>query len=196
MVSISVFGRAVSDVHESGTATDVPRGHFIIESQDPGSWPLRYSVTVFGNLVERAVREIKIGTPVFCSGRLSCGGPQKRVSIALSGSKFCGRSLPMSMPKTPLELLLATLADFEEHADRAERKATVPALKRLAKKLEIQSLELSEQRLRLTYAESIRDLETLRDLALSQHAEIREWSAEILNLKRQPRTLPFQNIQL
>lgn len=103
----------------------------------------------------------------------------------------------MSIPKTPLELLLASLATFEEHSDRAERKAAIRPLQRLAKKLEIQMLPLEEQRWRLTAAESAGDKQTLRDLLEhSQHEEIQSWWGEILNLKRQPHTLPFQNIQL
>ena|ERR1700730_2734769 len=99
--------------------------------------------------------------------------------------------------KNPLERLVAALKDFGDQADREQKKAAIPFLARLAKKLQIQMLELQQQRLMLTAAESARDKETLRALEeFSQHEEIRDWSAEILNLKRQPRTLPFQNIQL
>ena len=101
--------------------------------------------------------------------------------------------------KSPIELLVAVLADFEEHATREEKKSAIAPLQRLAKKLEIQSLELQQQRLMLTAAESAGTTgkEILRWLKeFSDHEEIREWSAEILALKRQPRTLPFQRIQL
>lgn len=84
MVAISVFGRVVAGPHESGTAHDVRRVHFIVESADENSWPLRYEIVAFGKIAERAIGEIKPGAMVFCAGRLSAGGPQRRVSLALS----------------------------------------------------------------------------------------------------------------
>jgi hypothetical protein len=93
----------------------------------------------------------------------------------------------MSPHKSPLERLLATLADFEQHATPAEKKAAILPLQRLSRKLEIRSLELLEQRLLLTRAEGSRDKITLRDLAdFSQFPEIVEWSFSILHPK--PRT--------
>jgi len=97
--------------------------------------------------------------------------------------------------KSPLELLLATLADFEQHSDREEKKSAIPALQRLAKKLEIQLLPLLEQRLRLIAAEGAGDKETLRGLAtFSQFPEITEWAVEILNPK--PRTPGYPRLAL
>ncbi len=101
------------------------------------------------------------------------------------------------MLKEPLDMLLAVLADFEEHGTRDEKKSAIPALRRLSRKLEIQSLELHQQRLMLTAAESASDKEKLSDLnRYSTFPEIVEWSAEILNLKRQTRTLSYQTLQL
>jgi hypothetical protein len=102
------------------------------------------------------------------------------------------------MLKEPLDTLLAVLADFEQNGTREEKKSAIAPLQRLAKKLEIQSLELHQQRLMLTIAEIAGDKETLQALrAHSQFPEITEWCSEILlNAKRQPRTLPFQRIQL
>jgi hypothetical protein len=92
--------------------------------------------------------------------------------------------------KTPLELVIEALADFEQHGTRDEKKSAVPVLRRLTRKTEIQLLELLDQRLMLTQAEGTRDRDTLRDLAeFSQHEEIRTWSLEILNPK--PRTPGF-----
>ena len=95
--------------------------------------------------------------------------------------------------KNPLELLLATLTDFEQHASREEKKSAIIPLQTLAKKIKIRSLELLDQRLMLTQAESTRDRETLLALSrFSQHQEIREWATEILNPK--PRTPGFLGI--
>ena len=99
--------------------------------------------------------------------------------------------------KSPLEGLVVALADFEDHAAPVEKKDAILPLQRLAKKLEIQSLELHQQRLMLTAAEFAGDKATIRALGThSSFPEIIEWSAEILNAKLQPRTLTFQNIQL
>lgn len=98
--------------------------------------------------------------------------------------------------KSPVEILVAALSVFEERASREEKKDAIPALRRLSRKLEIQSLELLDQRLKLTHAEATRDRETLRDLSEFGHEEIRIWAAEVLNVKRQPRTLALQNIHL
>jgi hypothetical protein len=98
---------------------------------------------------------------------------------------------------SPFEVLVAALADFEEHGTREEKKSAILPLQREAKKLEIRSLELQVQRWMLTAAEIAGAKDTLRALAeFSQHDEIREWAAEILNLKQQPRTLPNQTLQI
>lgn len=84
MVVLSVLGTAVSDVREMKTFTDVPRVFFTLESLDEGSLPMRWEVVSFGNIAQRVLREVKTGTQIFCTGRLSQGGPQKRISLALS----------------------------------------------------------------------------------------------------------------
>lgn len=99
--------------------------------------------------------------------------------------------------KDPLALLHDALALFEESAAPSHKRDAVPFLRRLSRKYELQSLELFDQRLKLTHAESTLDREMLRDLAeFSQHEEIRTWAAEVLNARRLVRTLPFQRIQL
>jgi hypothetical protein len=97
----------------------------------------------------------------------------------------------------PLEQLVVALDAFEKCASQADEKSAVAALRRLSALCEIRSLELAQQRQMLTSAECAGDAETLRALnEHTQHAEIREWCAEILNLKPQPRTLSCQRIQL
>src|SRR5882762_5134942 len=98
--------------------------------------------------------------------------------------------------KDPLEFLLAALQDFEDHADPTQKQDAIFLLHSLAKKLEVRSLELQEQRWLLTAAESTRDRQTLLDLAeFSQFEdEIASWAREILNVKRQMRSLPCQTI--
>jgi hypothetical protein len=102
------------------------------------------------------------------------------------------------MLKEPLDVLLAVLEDFDQHATRDEKKSAISALRRLSRKIEIQSLELQEQRWRLTAAECAGDKETLRDLAEFTQFEdaIASWAREILNVKRQMRSLPCQTIKL
>jgi len=99
---------------------------------------------------------------------------------------------------SPLELLVAALADFDQNGTREEKKSAIRPLERLAKKLEVRSLELQEQRWRLTAAESTRDRQTLLDLAEFTQFEddIASWAREILNVKRQMRSLPCQTIKL
>ena len=98
---------------------------------------------------------------------------------------------------SPLELLLAALQVFEDQADPTQKKDAILPLQRFAKKLEVRSWELQEQRWRLTAAESAGDKETLRALGeFSQHEEVRIWCAEIHNLRRQTRTLSYQTLQL
>src|SRR5882672_4539203 len=99
--------------------------------------------------------------------------------------------------KSSLEVLVAALEDFEEHSAPGDKREAIAPLRRLSRKFEIQTTELVQQRQMVASAEVGRDLGTLRDLAeFSQHDEIREWAAEISNLKRQPRTLPFQTLQI
>ena len=85
MVTIAICGRVVSDIHESNTVTDVRRVFFTVESRDETSLPLQYQVVAFGNIASRVLAEIAPGAQVFCAGRLSAGGPQRKVSVALSG---------------------------------------------------------------------------------------------------------------
>jgi|ERR1700731_2851213 sensor domain CHASE-containing protein len=96
----------------------------------------------------------------------------------------------------PLEILLAALRDFEDNADPTQKKSAVLLLQRLAKKLEVRSWELQEQRWRLTAAEISGDKETLRALhEFSEDESIREWSAEVL-APNKARTLSYQTIRL
>lgn len=81
-----------------------------------------------------------------------------------------------------LNRLVEALADFEANAAPDEKKAAAVALRRLSRKLEIQTLDLVEQRLRLTWAESNNKRDELRELSeLSQHEEIREWAKASLS---------------
>jgi sensor domain CHASE-containing protein len=98
--------------------------------------------------------------------------------------------------KSSLEVLVAALADFEQSGTREEKKNAILPLQRLAKKLEVRSWELQEQRWRLTAAESVGDKETLRALhEFSEDEVIREWSAEALHPNK-ARTLSYQTIRL
>jgi hypothetical protein len=86
--------------------------------------------------------------------------------------------------KTPLDLLTEALSDFEKYATRDEKKSAIPALQRHAKNLEIKNMELLQQRLLLTAAESKGDKQTIQELATySQFTEISEWASEILHPK-------------
>ena len=81
-----------------------------------------------------------------------------------------------------LDNLLSALSDFEAQAVPSEKKAAAGVLRRLSRKFEIQTMDLVEQRLRLTWAESNNNRDELRELSeLSQHAEIREWAKAALS---------------
>ena len=98
--------------------------------------------------------------------------------------------------KNPSELLIAALADFEEHSDPTQKKDAILPLQRFAKQLEVRSWELQEQRWRLTAAESAGDKDTLRALQEhSQHEQIREWCAEVLGTSK-TRVLAYQTLQM
>src|SRR5258708_3011251 len=85
MIVVNVFGRVVSELQETKTASGIGRVSFTVESADDGSLPIRHEVVSFGKITERVVKQIRLGTQGAFFGRLSAGGPAKRVTMTLSG---------------------------------------------------------------------------------------------------------------
>ena len=85
MIVVSISGSITSDIRESETVSGVKRATFTIQSEDEGSLPLRYEAVAFGKVGARAVIELQQGTAISCYGRLSAGGPEKKISLVVSG---------------------------------------------------------------------------------------------------------------
>ena len=98
MVSISVSGIVVSEIHSSTTASGIERTSFTVESDDSVSarqtdrcsLPLRFEIMAFGSQAERAATTLKMGTPINLFGRMSGGKESKKVTITLSGFEIQG----------------------------------------------------------------------------------------------------------
>jgi hypothetical protein len=93
MVVVMISGTVITDVRESKTASGVDRATFTIESEDQGSLPLRYDAITFGKVAERALYEIKPGSMITCFGRFSAGGPEKKISLTVSGFEVLAGAL-------------------------------------------------------------------------------------------------------
>jgi hypothetical protein len=85
MVILSISGNLISGVRQSKTANGVDCSTFFIQSEDEGSLPLIYTAVAFGKIGARAVNELRHGSVLSCFGRLSAGGPEKKISLTVSG---------------------------------------------------------------------------------------------------------------
>jgi hypothetical protein len=90
MVIVSLCGEISSEIREGASTTNVTRAYFSVRSEDENSLPLQHDLVAFGKLGDRALAELQIGTKIFCTGRLSAGGSQKRVSVVLSAFEIVG----------------------------------------------------------------------------------------------------------
>ena len=85
MIVVNIFGRVVSELQQTKTASGIGRVSFRVESADEGSLAIRHEVVSFGKITECVVQQITQDTVGAFFGRLSAGGPAKRVTMTLSG---------------------------------------------------------------------------------------------------------------
>jgi hypothetical protein len=90
MVIVSISGILISGVKQSKTGNGADCSTFFIQSQDEGSLPLVYTAVAFGKIGTRAVNELKHGSIVSCFGRPTAGGPEKKISLTVSGFEILG----------------------------------------------------------------------------------------------------------
>ncbi len=95
MISITLTGTLVSEVHLSVTANGIARATFVIESQETNSLPIRYNCACFGRHADEAA-SLPAGTSILLVGRCTAGERTKKVSLSVNHFEVLSQPQPQA----------------------------------------------------------------------------------------------------